>query len=238
MQNDRILIIALEYLPTVQNPDTAGAMDLTSPLHSLIPTLDSAVLEVLAGAESSLSLAHVARVAPRGSRPGLALAMDRLVEQGLVTATPANRGDMYRLNRDHVLADAVLSAARARSTVLARIGEHAARMQPQPVHVSVFGSFARREAGPASDIDLLLVLPIPPDDQWYEQVNQLDDLVQAWTGNRLECLVFSVGDLAGVVQRQEPIVESWLADCVTVHGPAIESVIHDATAGAGRLVTA
>ncbi len=92
MQNDRILIIALEYLPTVQNPDTAGAMDLTSPLHSLIPTLDSAVLEVLAGAESSLSLAHVARVAPRGSRPGLALAMDRLVEQGLVTATPATSG--------------------------------------------------------------------------------------------------------------------------------------------------
>ena len=33
-------------------------MDLTSPLHSLIPRLDSAVLEVLAGTESSLSLAR------------------------------------------------------------------------------------------------------------------------------------------------------------------------------------
>jgi predicted nucleotidyltransferase len=203
-------------------------MDLTSPLRSLIPSLDSAVLEVLAGTESSLSLAQVARVAPRGSRPGLALSMARLVEHGLVTATPANRGEMYRLNRDHILADAVLSASRARSTILARIGEHASRMEPQPVHVSVFGSFARREAGPTSDIDLLFVLPVSPDDEWYEQVSRLDDLVQAWTGNRVEYLVFSVGDLARVVQRREPIVESWLADCVTVHGPSIESVIRDA----------
>lgn len=203
-------------------------MDLTSPLRSLIPSLDSAVLEVLAGSESSMSLAQVARLAPRGSRPGLSLALDRLVEHGLVTATPANRGDMYGLNRDHLLADAVLSAARARFTLLSRLGEHVAQMEPPPVHVSAFGSFARREAGPASDIDLLFVLPLAPDDTWFEQVTQLDDLVKTWTGNRMEHLAFSVGDLARVVQRQEPIVDSWLADCVTVYGPDIESVIRDA----------
>ena len=59
-------------------------------------------------------------------------------------------------------------------------------------------------------------------------MSRLDELVQAWTGNRVEYLAFSVGDLARVVQRQEPIVESWLADGVTVHGPAIESVVRDA----------
>ena len=207
-------------------------MDLTSPLHSLMPTLDSAVLEVLSGNESSLSLAQVTRLAPRGSRPGLALAMDRLVEQGLVLATPANRGDMYRLNRDHVLADAVASASRARSTILARIGEDVARMEPRPVHVSVFGSFARREAGPASDIDVLFITSASPDDGWFEQVSRLDDQIQAWTGNRMEYLVFSGSELARVVERQESIVDSWLADCVTFHGPSMESVIRDAAAAA------
>ncbi len=204
-------------------------MDLTSPLHSLIPTLDSAVLEVLAGSESSLSLAQVTRLAPRGSRPGLALALDRLVEQGLVLATPANRGDMYRLNRDHVLADAVISASRARSTILARIGEHVAQMVPRPLHVSLFGSFARREASPASDIDVLFVMPGAPHDEWYEQVSRLDDQVQAWTGNRMEYLVFSDSELSRLIERQEPIVDSWLTDCVTVHGPSIESVIRNAS---------
>lgn len=206
---------------------TLEAMDFASPLRSLIPSLDSAVLEVLAATESSMSLAQVAKLAPRGSRAGLALAIGRLVDHGLVTATPANRGDMFRLNRDHVLADAVLSAARARTTFLERIGEHVARMRPGAIHVSAFGSFARRDAGPDSDIDMLFVLPVPPDDSWFDDVSLLGDLVQTWTGNQMEYLVFSTGDLADIAKRHEPIVESWLADCVTIYGPSIETVLRD-----------
>jgi predicted nucleotidyltransferase len=40
-----------------------------------------------------------------------------------------------------------------------RLEEVAQALDPHPSHVSVFGSFARREAGPDSDIDLLVVLP-------------------------------------------------------------------------------
>jgi hypothetical protein len=53
----------------------------------------------------------------------------------------------------------------------------------------------------------------------------------------MEYVVFSDSELSRVVERQEPIVDSWLADCVTVHGPSIESFIRDASAGAA-LVTA
>lgn len=203
-------------------------MDLSSPLRSLIPTLDSAVLEVLAGTESRLSLAQVSKLAPQGSRAGLALAVERLVEQGLVTATPANRGSMYQLNRQHVLAEAVLSAAMARPTILARLREHVALMNPVPAHVSVFGSFARREAAVDSDIDVLFVLPKEADDGWYEQVSDLSKSVYAWTGNRMEYVVLSLEGLAGVVQREESIVDSWLSDSVTVYGRAIEQHVGEA----------
>lgn len=208
-------------------------MDLTSPLRSLIPSLDSAVLEVLTGTESSLSIAQVATLANRGSRAGLALAIDRLVEHGLVTATPANRGSMYRLNRQHVLADAVISASQARATVLSRLAEKVGRMQPKPVHVSAFGSFARREAGPKSDIDLLFVLAEPMDDAWHAQVAELAELAHAWTGNRMEYLAFSTQEFTGVVERGERIVDSWLADGVTVHGPTIQTMVRRAQAEAG-----
>ena len=53
----------------------------------------------------------------------------------------------------------------------------------------------------------------------------------------MEYLVLSGSELSRVVERQEPIVDSWLADCVTVHGPSIESVIRNVSAGAA-LVTA
>lgn len=218
-----------EYLLLGHNTGTIRGMDLSSPLRSLIPTLDSAVLEVLAGTESSLSLAQVSKLAPHGSRAGLALALERLVDQGLVSALPANRGSMYRLNRQHVLADAVVGAAVARLTVLDRLAERVAQMSPVPDHVSVFGSFARREAGVNADIDVLFVLPNDADDTWFEQVGDLSNAIHAWTGNRMEYIVLSREGFTGVVQRGEPIVDSWLSDSVTVYGTAVERLVHDGT---------
>lgn len=192
------------------------------------------MLEVLAGTESSLSIAQVATLASRGSRAGLTLALDRLVEHGLVIATPANRGSMYRLNRQHVLAEAVISAFQARSTLLARLSDHVANMRPKPLHVSVFGSFARREAGPESDIDLLFVLPEATDDAWHMQLAELAEIVQAWTGNRMEYLAFGEREFGGVVERGEPIVQSWIADGVTVYGMTIQAIVHRAAAQTDR----
>ena len=202
-------------------------MDLSSPLQSLVPTLDSAVLEVLAGTESGLSATQIARLAVRGSRQGQALVLDRLVEHGLVIADPANRGYLYRLNRDHVLADAVLIACRARRTVLDRLTEAVKALDPEPVHVSMFGSFARREAGPDSDIDLLVVLSAPPasDTGWSDQLQSLADRVLSWTGNRLECLTFTVDELHAAAARGEPIVESLRDNAVTLSGAQIDTVL-------------
>lgn len=200
---------------------------MTSPLRSLAPTLDSAVLEVLSSTESSLSLPRITDLAGRGSRQGLTLAMDRLVASGLVTATPANRGYMYALNREHVLAEAVLSAARARSTIIGRITEQITLMTPEPLHASLFGSFARREAGPDSDIDVLFILPHTPDDAWHAQAAALGDDVHAWTGNRMEYIALGIEDFDGAMERNELIIASWTADAVTLHGPAIESMMRE-----------
>lgn len=223
-----------QYLSYGQYSVTVDGVDLSSPLRSLIPTLDSAVLDVLAGTESALSLAQLSKMATHGSRAGLSLALDRLVEQGLVSALPANRGSLYRLNRDHVLAEAVTTAAAARQTILSRLVAQVQQMNPTPEHVSVFGSFARREAGAGSDIDVLFILAHTAPDAWFEQVGELAQAVYSWTGNRLEYLVFSLDEFAGVVHRGEPIVDSWLADSITVYGRDLEALTPDAATGTQR----
>jgi len=202
-------------------------MDLGSPLRSLIPSLDSAVLEVLAGTESSLSMSEIGRLAGRGTRQGLNLVIDRLVEHGIVVADPASRGSLYRLNRDHVLAEAIVSACSARSAIFSRLFNAVGEMKPQPIHASIFGSFARHEAGPTSDIDLLLILPegVEIDDQWFGEMRVLGKKVVAWTGNRLEYLVFTEGELRDLVSRSEAIVDSWLADSVVVIGAPLDSIV-------------
>ena len=153
-------------------------VDLTSPLRSIAPGLDSAVLHVLAGTESGLSASQIARLASRGTRVGQLPVLNRLVEHGLVIAEPANRGFLYRLNREHVLAEPVLMAVRARVTILQRLTQAVATLRPEPVHVSVFGSFARGEAGPDSDLDLLIDVG-PEHSSWFPVglIQDLEDLL-------------------------------------------------------------
>ena len=205
-------------------------MDLSSPLRTLSPGLDSAVLQVLAGTESALSASQIARLAPRGSRTGQLPVLNRLVEHGLVTAEPANQGHLYRLNRDHVLAGPVLAIARSRTAVLQRIQEAVDRLHPEPVHVSLFGSFARGEAGPDSDIDMLIVTATDDgldDDAWFDQIDQIGARVQAWTGNRLEHLVLSLDRLHQVVATNEPIVRSWIEESELLMGRPLATLLAD-----------
>ena len=204
-------------------------MDLASPLRSISPGLDSAVLQVLAGTESGLSATQIARLAPRGTRVGQIPVLNRLVEHGLVVAEPANHGFLYRLNREHVLAEAVLMVARARTTILQRLTSAVGALRPEPAHVSVFGSFARGEAGPSSDIDLLVITPagVELGDAWVDQLHALTDQVLAWTGNRLQRVVMDADRLHEAVAAGEPIVASWLTEAITLSGASLEELVRD-----------
>jgi predicted nucleotidyltransferase len=204
------------------------AVDLSSPLRSIAPGLDSAVLQVLAGTHSGLSASQIARLAPRGSRTGLLPVLDRLVGHGLVIAEPANQGYLYRLNREHVLADAVLIATAARSSALDRLAAVVGALGPHLIHASVFGSFARADGDADSDVDLLLVTR--DDDsspEWVERLHRLGDSVLAWTGNRLEHVVLSMEQMSAAVASGEPVVSSWLDEAVTLHGPSIQTLVQE-----------
>lgn len=210
------------------------AVDLAFPLRTLIPSLDSAVLEVLAGSESALSASQIARLSARGTRAGQAAVLDRLVQHGLVMAQKANTGYLYRLNRSHVLSPAVLSAVAARQEVLDRLKITVAAFDPVPVSTALYGSFARREAGPASDVDLLLVLEDAFDrhaDAWQAQLDDLEQRVLAWTGNRLEILQLSLGQLAAANLAREPLMQSLRDEAITLQGRGVADVL--ATVGAG-----
>jgi predicted nucleotidyltransferase len=209
-------------------------VDLASPLRSLIPSLDSAVLEVLAGTESGLSASQIARLSARGTRAGQAVVLDRLVRDGLVLAQRANTGYLYRLNRAHVLSPAVLSAVGTRQEILDRLRTAAAALDPAPVSVALYGSFVRRQAGPDSDVDLLLVLDETFDrhaDPWQAQLDALERQVLAWTGNGLEVLQLSTRQVADALAAKEPLMQSLLDEAVPVQGRDVAELLGPVRAG-------
>jgi predicted nucleotidyltransferase len=204
-------------------------MDLSSPLQSLIPSMESAVLTVLAGTESALGQSQIHQLAPRGTRRGLAFALDRLVGQGLVVAEPSNHGHQYRLNREHVLAPAVTSALAARHDFLRRLADATASLRPAVVSAAVFGSVARRDSGPESDVDLLLVVrdsAQTDSDAWQDQLRALQAQVLAWSGNRLETITVTRAHLDELVAGAEPVVGSWRDDALTVAGTDLRRLLN------------
>ena len=198
------------------------------PLASLAPGLDGSVLTVLAGAETAMSATQIQRIGGRGSRYGLVLALERLVAQGIVTATPAGRGNLYQLNRQHVLAPVVTAATQVRAEVDRRVGEALDAFVPKPLGAAVYGSVARGEATASSDIDLLIIAAdsVDPDEEnWVNQIDALERQARDWTGNPLHCVTVTASQLKSMIASSELIVNEWQRDARTTTGRDVRQMI-------------
>jgi predicted nucleotidyltransferase len=131
-------------------------VDLADPTRAITPTLDGPILAVLASVGRPLTVGEIAAAVPRGSEIGLRKAVARLVDQGIVIATQMGRNVVHELNREHIAAPAAAVLGGLRTELWKRLRE--------PTYASVFGSAARHDGGPESDIDLLLVHPPFPGD--------------------------------------------------------------------------
>jgi hypothetical protein len=205
-------------------------MDLSHPIRGIIPTLDAPVLEVLAGTTRGLSGREVQRLAGTGSVRGVQLVLARLVAQGLVSAEEHASATLYEANRSHLAWPSVEALVGLRRHLLDRIRAAATGWTIAPLHVSLFGSAARREGDAASDIDLLIVRPdalAEGDEVWEAQIDALRDGVLAWTGNRCQAFEIDRSRLGAHLAAGDPLVGNWLRDGVLLAGESLRSLIDD-----------
>jgi hypothetical protein len=173
-------------------------MDFRRPLQVVTPTLDGDVLSVLACAEAEMTGRELQRVIGHGSHQGIRNAADRLVVQGIVSRRSAGNANLYRLNRDHVAASWIEGLAGLPAQVLDRLRDAISGWEQPPVLVVLFGSVARGEATPQSDLDLLVMRPAdcePDEPVWQQQLSTLQAHASAWTGNDARILEFGEQEL-------------------------------------------
>lgn len=210
-------------------------MDVSHPIRGIIPTLDAPVIEVLAGTTRGLSGREVHRLAGAGSVRGIQLVLARLAAQGLVRADEHPNATLYAANRAHLAWPALEALVGLRGHLLTRLRETIAGWEIAPVHVSLFGSASRRDGGPDSDIDLLIIRPggvAQGGEAWLAQVDALRDQVAAWTGNRCQAFEIDPGRLSEHVAAGDPLVDGWLRDGVLLSGEPLRSVINGLGVGA------
>jgi predicted nucleotidyltransferase len=172
---------------------------------------EARVLSALLRVETSVSGRAVARIT--GLTQSTAhRSLARLREVGLVVAEPSPPSLLYHANRDHLAMPALLALLHLDERLRARTAEHVAGWRLAPASVVVYGSVARGEATPGSDLDLLVVRPdaIEPDEaSWQHQLAELADRVQRWTGRRASVVEMSRSEAAqGLVDREPFLVEA------------------------------
>lgn len=207
-------------------------MDLSSPISSVIPSGHGPVLAVLARASAPLSGRRVAALTDgRVGQWRTNEVLGVLTEAGIVLREHRPPSYQYRLNRDHVAAPAIIELAGQWETLLQRIRDEIAQWTARPITACLFGSSARGEAGPGSDIDLLLVTSDDVSDEdgsetaWHTQVDQLAEHVRLWSGNPCEVLELTAAELADAVTREDRLVRDLRRDAIGLAGHDIRGML-------------
>lgn len=203
-------------------------MNLSDALPDVIPSVDGLVLRVLARSGLEMSgrqIADAAGASPERVRQVLA----RLWNVGLVSLRHAGPSILYAANRDHLLWPAiqklVVDADQVVHLLKVLIAD-AVQNVVDDVRVSdrislaLYGSVARGEARPDSDIDILLITPDETDRDGVESlVAAIIDAATAATGN--DCSVYAAtrSRIDELIATEDPMIPSWSADAQTFHGP-------------------
>ena len=186
-------------------------MHLADPIRSVIPCLHGPVLAALARTTTPLRLTDVHRQVGDASVAGVRKVLLALVDDGLVAEVPGG----YVLNREHVAADGIVALAGLHGTLVERIRAWLGQRDEPVVAAGLYGSAARRDGGPESDIDLVVVVEAGEVD---ELVDELADAVERWTGNRGHVQGLTVAEHSRLIDEALPLVAAWKRDLQPIVG--------------------
>jgi predicted nucleotidyltransferase len=203
-------------------------VDVEFPIRSVVPTLDGPVLATLARTTRPLTGREVHRLAGTGSANGVRLVLARLAREGVVRAEERAAAIFYEANREHLAWPAVEILANIRRTLLERLREEVHSWRYAAVHASLFGSAARGDGDADADIDILLVRPTGVDEDeptWAEQVDDLRNRAERWTGNRCQPFQLDLERMTEYVRARDRLVDQWRRDAITLGGDDLRTVL-------------
>lgn len=170
-------------------------MRLSRLLEVITPTVDGDILTVLGRADGPFSGRQIHRLAGRHSEAGIRKALDRLVEQGIVTRQRVGNTHLHSLNQHH-LAAAIRALARPREKAFELMGDALRAWPHPPALAAVFGSAARQQEALDSDIDVLLIPPAQRNEEaWQQAVSSFTSSVSKATGNDVRVLELTTDEL-------------------------------------------
>ncbi len=197
-------------------------MDISHPMKSVIPSAQGEVLAVLARTTSSLTGRQIAGLTEgRVSQKRVSDILNTLTGAGIVLRQVAGSSHLHTLNREHLAADAIVQLASVRDRLIGRIIDDVQAWRSSAEGVWLFGSVARGDGGPDSDVDILVVRNDDveaADALWLNQLDALAQAVAGWTGNDCRIVEYSAGEIARLIGDEDPLVRSIGTEGIRIAG--------------------
>lgn len=128
---------------------------------------------------------------------------------------------LYELNRDHLAASVVIQLANATSRFVERAQAELNQWNPQLTCALLFGSAARGEMDPESDLDIFLLHNeevSSEDPQRQLQLENSRSRIVAWTSNDARVVVMGEEDLRNQLTSKDPVLQAAVRDGLLLFG--------------------
>lgn len=193
------------------------------------------VLRVLAGHGASLGVSDIAR-RTRLALPSTRAALRRLLESELVTGVGAGRSMVCALRFEHPLAGALTALFAAEreqaDSVLDAIRVAANDLRPRPLAVWLYGSVARGEDTPTSDVDIAMVSAQPEPSAQADALRETIANALPARAHRVSVIAFAPADVRRLAAESAEIWTELLRDAAVLVGDDPAGVLEHVSAGA------
>jgi len=204
---------------------------LRSPLDDILGNRTKIkLLRVLVPLSRPVSLREAARLAGM-SAAGASRAMEHLTAMGVMERREASGQHLYTVNRDSYLygvLSGLFDAEEARQQALFQALRDA--LGPMAKAAAIFGSRARGDDRPDSDLDLLVVIEDADGEEGvWEHLVELQPRIQREFGLRLSPVILGLERLRERAREGDPFVEAVAAEGIPIIKPSIQKLIHGET---------
>lgn len=191
----------------------------SAPFGGLIPGTQGAVLRVLLRTGVPLTGRQIHRLTEGGhSLATVQSVLKTLTAIGLVDTMPAGRAVLHTLNDEHVTVPALRRLVDPRE-LIRDVVTAAVTTSPEVVTVVLFGSTARGDATPDSDIDLAVIVAAGAE---WDGRPDLQATVERRFGGTCDTLVFDIAEFDELAESGvEPVVSHIIRDRFILYGPPL-----------------
>jgi DNA-binding MarR family transcriptional regulator len=202
-------------------------MDYAHSVEALIPGVHGRVLGALARTQGDLSMRQVAKLAAVSPTQASEV-LGRLGKLGVIQRRDVGRSALVRLDRSNAAGRLIERLATLHGEVLEQLRDAAADIAPTPAALVVFGSFARGQATPESDVDVLAVRPKgigADDEQWVSSLGHWADLAGHIAGNPVNLIDVALSDVRPRPKLDGRLWRNIKTDGISLVGPDPEDIL-------------